>query len=161
MAGRLEVNDTQRIVRALEVYEATGRSLASWWDVKGTPLLDDARVDKLVIDRPRDDLHARCDQRFDQMMAAGALDEVRVLAAQKLSTELPAMRALGVAPLLVHLDGDLTRDAAIAQGKLETRQYVKRQQTWLKRNMMSWKHLDPAAVIEIISGAKDLDALGL
>jgi tRNA dimethylallyltransferase len=138
MAFRLDMNDTQRIVRALEVHEATGRSLAAWWDVKGTPLIDEASAIKLVIDRPREDLHARCDQRFDQMIAAGALDEVRALAIQNLSTALPAMRALGVAPLAAHLRGETSLDAAIAQGKLETRQYVKRQQTWLKRNMISW-----------------------
>jgi tRNA dimethylallyltransferase len=141
MAARLGVNDTQRIVRALEVMEATGRSLNEWQFVPGTPLIDATSAMKLVIDRPREDLHARCDQRFDLMMAAGALDEVAALAGQSLSTELPAMRALGVAPLLAHLAGDLSRDAAVAQGKLETRQYVKRQQTWLKRNMIAWKQI--------------------
>jgi tRNA dimethylallyltransferase len=138
MAQRLDMADTQRIVRALEVHEATGRSLAAWWDVKGEPLIDEAQAVKLVVTRTRDDLHERCDRRFDQMMANGALDEATALARLKLSPELPAMRALGVRPLLDHLAGRCTRQAAVAQGKLETRQYVKRQQTWLKRNMIAW-----------------------
>jgi tRNA dimethylallyltransferase len=142
MADRLGVNDTQRIVRALEVMEATGRSLNQWQFVAGTPLINETTAVKLVIDRPRGDLHARCDQRFDQMIAAGALDEVRALVALDLSSALPAMRALGVALLALYLRGDTSLDAAVAQGKLETRQYVKRQQTWLKRNMMSWTRIN-------------------
>lgn len=138
MARRLNPADRQRVTRALEVIDATGVSLASWQQQAGTPVIDAVTAVKFVVARSRDELHARCDQRFDLMMADGALEEVRVLATQQLSTDLPAMRALGVAPLLAHLAGSLSRDAAIAQGKLETRQYVKRQQTWLKRNMMSW-----------------------
>jgi tRNA dimethylallyltransferase len=161
MAQRLDQADTQRIVRALEVHEATGRSLASWWDVKGAALIDEARAVKLVVTRTREDLHERCDRRFDQMMAGGALDEVAALARLKLSPELPAVRALGVRPLLDHLAGRSTRDDAIAQGKLETRQYVKRQQTWLKRNMTSWRQVDPQTLDRMLSVSSDLDALGL
>jgi tRNA dimethylallyltransferase len=141
MAERLHPADTQRITRALEVIAATGVSLAQWQAEAGTPLIEAASAVKLVIERPRDDLHARCDARFDQMLAAGALDEVAHLAERRLALDLPAMRALGVRPLLDHLAGRLSRDEAVAAAKLETRQYVKRQQTWIKRNMISWKHM--------------------
>jgi tRNA dimethylallyltransferase len=141
MASRLAPNDMQRMVRALEVMAATGRSLNEWQFVPGTPTIAAERVIRLVVDRSREDLQARADIRFDQMMAGGALEEVRALAALNLSAELPLMRALGVRPLLAHLAGSLSLDAAIAAGKLETRQYIKRQQTWLKGHMMSWTRI--------------------
>jgi tRNA A37 N6-isopentenylltransferase MiaA len=80
--------------------------------------------------------------RFDAMMAAGALEEVRALLALDLSGELPVMRALGVAPLAAHLAGSTSLEAAVAAAKTETRQYAKRQLTWLRRNMISWKKMD-------------------
>ena len=86
-------------------------------------------------------LLARADLRFDRMLATGALDEVRALVAAGLDPKLPAMGALGVAPLAAHLRGDLPLDAAIARAKLDTRQYVKRQITWLKRNMITWNEV--------------------
>ena len=70
------------------------------------------------------------------MLAAGALDEVRALAALGLSSELPIMRALGVAPLAAHLAGRVPLEAAVEAAKAETRQYAKRQLTWLRRNMI-------------------------
>jgi tRNA dimethylallyltransferase len=142
MASRLGVNDLQRITRALEVIEATGKSLNEWQFVDGKPVVDGALALKIVVARPRDELRARADRRFDQMLAAGGLDEVRSLAQLALSSELPAMRALGVQPLLAHLEGVLTLDAAVVQAKLETRQYIKRQETWLRRNMIAWRHVN-------------------
>jgi tRNA dimethylallyltransferase len=76
------------------------------------------------------------------MIAAGAVDEVRRLAALGLSSDLPAMRAVGVPPLLAHLRSELTLEAAVAQAKLDTRHYVKRQLTWARRNMMSWMEIN-------------------
>lgn len=139
MAQTLRPTDPQRIVRALEVLEATGRSLARWQEIKGTPVLIDDNLEKIVVAPDRDTSRARCDARFDAMMAAGALDEVRALLAQNLDPDLPVMRALGVRPLGRHLAGEMTLEAAIAEAKAETRQYVKRQMTWLKGNMSAWK----------------------
>lgn len=161
ITARLDATDAQRLVRALEVFEATGRPLSEWQRSPGRRVIDGDGATKLVIDRPRADLQARADLRFDQMMAAGALDEMRMLAALALAPDLPLMRALGVRPLLEHLAGKLPREAAISAGKLETRQYIKRQQTWFKRHMMSWnaisaqqmKNIDPT--IDVI--AKNVD----
>jgi tRNA dimethylallyltransferase len=138
MASRLGCNDLQRMIRALEVIEATGKSLNEWQFVAGVPTIDPATAIKLVVDRPREELQARADQRFDQMLQIGALEEVRNLAALNLSPEQPLMRALAVRPLLDHVAGKCSREEAVAAGKLETRQYIKRQQTWLKRHMVSW-----------------------
>jgi tRNA dimethylallyltransferase len=148
MAARLNPADPQRVTRALEVLEASGQSLAQWQRTAGTPLLAEAETVRLVLLPERAALQARCDARFDVMMRAGALEEVRALLRLGLSPDLPAMRALGVPPLFEHLAGRLTLEAAVAQAKLETRQYAKRQMTWLKRNMMSWHNVNAQLSVE-------------
>jgi tRNA dimethylallyltransferase len=138
MARRLKPNDGQRIVRALEVFHATGTSLAAWQRTPGTPILDNAQVIKLVMLPPRQELRARADARFDQMLVQGALAEAEALAALNLDPALPAMRAIGVAPLVAAVRGKLSLVEATERAKAETRQYVKRQSTWLNRNMIAW-----------------------
>jgi tRNA dimethylallyltransferase len=139
MAARLMPTDGQRIVRALEVLECTGRSLAHWQRTPGTPVLDEGNTRRLLVLPDRAAQGAAIDARLDAMMAAGALDEVRALVALGLSDDLPVMRALGVAPLAAHLAGAMRREAAAASAKADTRQYAKRQLTWLRRNMTAWK----------------------
>lgn len=139
MAERLASSDTQRIVRALEVIEQTGRSLADWQQVRGAPVIDEAQAVRLLVTLDREDLHARAGARFDRMIASGALDEVRALEALQLDPDLPAMRAIGVRPLLAVIRGECSLEAAAEAAKAETRQYIKRQETWIKRNMITWK----------------------
>jgi tRNA dimethylallyltransferase len=141
MAARLEPSDTQRIVRALEVLDSSGRSLALWQSQPGEALLNDAACKKLLVLPDRAVLHARADARFDAMMAAGALDEVRALARLDLSSDLPAMRALGVAPLIAALRGEMPIADAVMTAKAQTRQYIKRQETWIGRNMIAWENI--------------------
>jgi tRNA dimethylallyltransferase len=142
MAARLEPADLQRIVRALEVLDSTGVSLANWQRLRGAPLIREAEAERYVILRDREVVRARCDARFDQMVAAGALDEARALAALNLDPALPAARAHGLRALQSYLRGEIDLEEAIAAGKLETRQYVKRQETWIRRYMIAWNHLD-------------------
>ena len=142
MAARLMPSDPQRIVRALEVLEATGRSLFDWQLVAGDALLSPSEAELLCVSPPRETLYARCDTRLDAMLEAGALEEVRRLAALRLDPGVPAMRALGVRPLLAHLRGMLTLDAARADAKTETRRYAKRQLTWQRRNMIAWQKIN-------------------
>lgn len=137
-AARLMPSDPQRIVRALEVLESTGRSLADWQREPGRPVLSENDTVRLLVLPERSTHGALIDGRFDAMMTAGALDEVRALLALGLSDELPVMRALGVAPLAAHLSGTLTLDEAVATAKGDTRKYAKRQHTWLRRNMIAW-----------------------
>jgi tRNA dimethylallyltransferase len=87
----------------------------------------------------RAELYRRIDMRFEAMLGAGALEEVGRLAAPGLDPRLPLMSALGVRPLLAHLAGTLSREEAVAAAQTETRQYAKRQLTWARSNMMSWK----------------------
>lgn len=141
MASRLQPTDSQRIVRALEVLDATGQSLADWQRIPGVPVLPSSTTIRMVIDTDRDLLYRNSERRFDNMLAAGALDEVMALAAKKYDTDLPIMRALGVQPLLAHLRGRIDLATAVDATKTETRNYIKRQITWQKSNMSSWKRL--------------------
>ena len=139
MAIRLDPGDTQRIVRALEVIDTTGVSLAEWQRRPGTPLIREAEAERYVIRRPREEVRRRVDARFDAMMKEGALDEARAVAELDLDPELPAARAHGLRPLIAHLKGEMDLQVAVEAGKLETRQYVKRQEIWLRRNMIAYK----------------------
>ena len=139
MAARLRPSDPQRVTRALEVLEATGVSLAVWQATPGTPLLDSGACERVVIVSDRTALVTRADARFDAMIAGGALEEVRALAALDLDPALPVMRALGVPQLMQHVRGDIDLADATTAAKLATRQYIKRQLTWLRRNMGEWK----------------------
>jgi tRNA dimethylallyltransferase len=139
MAARLMPSDRQRVVRALEVLESTGISLAHWQRTPGEPILREDETLRLLVAPDRAAHDDAIDRRFDLMMQAGALNEVRALLALGLSDELPIMRALGVRPLAAHLAGNLGGDEAVAAAKLETRQYAKRQMTWFRRNMIAWQ----------------------
>lgn len=156
MAQRLQTGDRQRVLRALEVIEATGRSLAEWHLKPAVPVLDAKQAHLLVAMPERDALYRRCDARFDVMMREGALDEVRRLMALRPTLDLPIMGALGVDPLAVHLAGHQSLEVAVTQAKAQTRQYAKRQLTWLRKHMMSWKlvNLEQNNVEDIIKDIK-------
>jgi tRNA dimethylallyltransferase len=143
IAKRLRSSDRQRLARALEVIEGTGKSLLYWQGQPEQGLLDPENTVKLVMDIERPELYARCDRRFDEMVDKGAIDEVEKLLDLKLPDTLPCMRALGVRPLGNFLQGRLTKNEAIEKAKTETRQYAKRQSTWLKSNMITWNHVNP------------------
>ncbi len=138
MAARLSPSDSQRLARALEVVRATGRSLRSFH----TPQSDGLRVSAQIIATrllpDRTALYAACDQRLDQMIASGALDEVKTLAARQLSPELPVMKAVGVPELLGVVRGDADLPTALAAAKLSTRHYAKRQYTWFRNQCADW-----------------------
>ncbi|HKQ54956.1 MAG TPA: tRNA (adenosine(37)-N6)-dimethylallyltransferase MiaA [Methyloceanibacter sp.] len=138
MAARIPPTDSQRIVRALEVIDATSISLADWQGAGAAPVLAPDCVVKLVIAPERAPLYAAIDARFDRMLEAGAIEEVGALLALGLDPGLPAMRAHGVRELAGHLSGRTTRAEAVAKAKTETRRYAKRQMTWLKRFMKDW-----------------------
>ena len=155
MGARLNPGDSQRLVRAWEVIEATGQSLAEWQMLKGTPVLT-GDLGRYVVKPNRDWLVARIARRFESMIEAGALDEVRALGA--LDPELPAGRALGVPQLRAHLEGRLTLELAVGQAVAETRRYAKRQMTWFRHQMPDWTVIessDVGAMAEIISQALD------
>jgi len=143
MAARLDPGNSQRLARAWEVLEATGRSLAWWQDQPPAPPPLSARTLTLVLDPEREALRAAIDARFAAMVAAGALDEVRALLARTLPPDRPVMKAVGVPELAAHLRGDIDLATAIARAQAASRQYAKRQRTWLRHQMRADLTLTP------------------
>jgi tRNA dimethylallyltransferase len=137
-ARRLMPLDRSRVSRALEVVLATGRSLTDWHREGQPPLVDTAKAAKVFITCERTELVRRIEMRFAAMLAAGALDEVRALAARGLDPLLPAMKAHGVPWLIRHLNGEITLEEAAAGGVMDTRRYAKRQVTWFRNQMKDW-----------------------
>jgi tRNA dimethylallyltransferase len=152
MAARLKPGDRMRICRALEVLEATGRSLADWHRDGMPALLDPEGALKIFLDVDRAELRRRIDARFDAMLAAGALDEVRALAARGLDPMLPAMKAHGVPWLIRHVRGELGAAQATECGKNDTRRYTKRQVTWFRHQMPGWAWMAPEAAEQAVQG---------
>jgi tRNA dimethylallyltransferase len=142
-AQRLMVNDRSRISRALEVVLATGRSLTDWHREGMPALVDSAGAAKVFLTSERKQLVARIEKRFAAMLDAGALEEVRALAARKLDPALPAMKAHGVPWLIRHLNGDISLDEAAAGAIMDTRRYAKRQLTWFRNQMEDWPMVAP------------------
>lgn len=135
MAARLKSGDSQRNLRALEVVEATGISLNVWQQQASAPLFPEASYAVFAAMHPREEIYARIDQRFEAMMQHGALEEVRALLALGLSSEIPIMRAHGVPELMAYTRGEVTLEDAIAKGQQNTRNYAKRQMTWLRNQL--------------------------
>jgi tRNA dimethylallyltransferase len=143
---RLRPTDGQRIARALEVLEATGEPLGTHHarGAAASPLAG-AAVCRIAIVPDRDALYRRCDARFVQMMEQGALDEVKRLMALDLDPALPAMRAIGVQALARHLTGEIEIGEAVRIAQRETRNYAKRQLTWLRHQMPAFRQVGDAA----------------
>ncbi len=139
MAAKLRPTDPQRVVRALEVIDATGVSLAEWQGASTPPVLALTEVAKLVIAPEREAVYAKIDVRFDRMIEGGALEEVRDLMVLGLDPGLPVMRAHGVRELAAYQAGASNLKDAVAKAKTETRRYAKRQMTWLRRFMTDWQ----------------------
>ena len=149
-AAQLRPTDRTRGARAVEVVAATGRSITDWRREGLPPLLDNARVTKVFLAPDRALLYRRIDARFDAMLSAGALDEVRALAARRLDPLLPAMKAHGVPWLIRHLAGEISLAAAAEQAKKDTRHYAKRQFTWFRHQLGDWPQADPADAWEAL-----------
>jgi tRNA dimethylallyltransferase len=144
-AGRLEPRDRTRVARALEVIEATGRSLTDWHRDGLPPLLPPGQFRAVFLAPERDELYARIDARFDTMLSSGALEEVQRLGARQLDPLLPAMKAHGVPALLRHLAGEITREKAAEIGGADTRHYAKRQFTWFRHQLPEFEWMTPEA----------------
>jgi tRNA dimethylallyltransferase len=147
-AARLTPSDGVRLARALEVLQATGRTLSDWHKAGQVPLIDAHDVAKIFVTPERAELHRRIDARFDAMLAAGALEEVRILDARGLDPLLPAMKAHGVPWLRRHLAGEITLASAVAEAKNDTRRYSKRQLTWFRNQMPGWRWVPPQEAME-------------
>ena len=150
-AERLKPRDRTRIARALEVVEATGRTLPDWHRDGLPPLLPQGEFNALFLAPDRDQLYARIDARFDAMLDAGALEEVEALALRKLDPLLPAMKAHGVPALVRYLNGEITREQASDIGRADTRHYAKRQFTWFRHQLPEFEWMTPDEAKEWIT----------
>ena len=130
-AAKLRPRDSQRIARAVEVWLGTGIGLAAWHERQGEALRG-WRASAILFDPPRENLRQAIADRFDAMLAAGALDEVRAVLAGNPAPSLPGLRAHGVPELLAHLRGEITLEAARDRAVAATIAYVKRQRTWFR-----------------------------
>ena len=144
IAKQLEISDRQRVVRALEVVESTGKSLLHWQAEKGTPVFNSDVTYKKILKVPdRAILHKRINRRFDQMIEEGAMAEVEQLLARNLDPSLPAMKAIGVPQLAAIVSGELGEHEAIEKAKAASRQYAKRQSTWFRNSFADdWQKID-------------------
>jgi len=141
-AKELRPSDRQRMIRALEVFESTGRSIFEWQKDKGKPLLQDISVKKILIMPERPVLHERINMRFDQMVEEGALQEVEALLTKNLQETASVMKAIGVPQFASHLRGEISLEEAIEKAKAATRQYAKRQSTWFNNSFDDgWERL--------------------
>ena len=145
-AARLMPGDGQRIVRALEVLDATGRSISAFQSATGPAVIAPERAEKIVVLPDRAVLAARIDRRFGQMLQSGAVEEVKALLALNLSPAMPVMKAIGVPQIAAMLAGQMSEAEVIERGAAATRQYAKRQMTWFRNQLdESWQRIDPNA----------------
>ena len=145
-AARLMPGDGQRIVRALEVLEATGRSIGFFQSATGPAVIAPERAEKIVVLPDRAALAARIDRRFGLMLETGAVEEVKALLALNLSPAMPVMKAIGVPQIAAMLAGEMSAAEVIERGAAATRQYAKRQMTWFRNQLdENWSRVDPSA----------------
>lgn len=131
-ASELEPGDSQRVARALEVKRSTGVTLGDWQQAKAGGIGDAVDLVGVVMMPERQWVYDRCDKRFAAMVEDGAVEEVKALLARELSPELPVMRAIGVPEIASLIRGERSKEECIAAGAQSTRQYAKRQFTWLR-----------------------------
>ncbi|MCK5574405.1 MAG: tRNA (adenosine(37)-N6)-dimethylallyltransferase MiaA [Sphingomonadales bacterium] len=136
-AERLPVGDTQRLLRAWEVTTHTGRPFSTWQDEPRNPPLPEAIFTTIAIEPPRDQLYASIDRRFSQMVELGVVDEVKALLAIGIAAELPVMKALGVPEIAAFVRGEITLDDAISKAQKLSRNYAKRQLTWVRNQVQA------------------------
>ena len=152
-AARLFPGDTQRVVRAWAVWEATGRSLTEWrstrspifggsgvagvpdGDGPGPEVAPEPWFDIYLVMPQRDVVYAACDRRFERMVKEGGLDEAAALADRRLPPDAPILKALGVPQLIAHLRGEMSLNEAVALAQRQTRRYAKRQLTWFRHQI--------------------------
>jgi tRNA dimethylallyltransferase len=147
-AARLMPGDRARITRALEVALATRRPIGDWHREGLAPVLAEERCLCVFLDPDREAVKRRIDARFDAMLTAGALEEVRALDARGLDPVLPAMKAHGVPWLRRFVHGEISLEEAAEGGKRDTRRYTRRQATWFRNQLPGWRWLKPEEALE-------------
>jgi len=142
---RIDILDKHRAIRALGVYEVAGKPMSEFMSEKQSPLaMEFDQINKHVVHWSREKLYERINLRFDLMMGQGALEEVISLHERGLDESLPAMRAIGVGALIDYHKGSISLEAAIEDSKQKSRNYAKRQLTWVRNQMADWQKIEGA-----------------
>ena len=153
-AAVIDMNNPRRVLRAWEVLEVTGTGLADWQDRTPPPVLPLSDCLAIAMTPDRNWLYRRCDLRFEKMMAGGAVEEVRAVIAMDLPPDAPGLKAVGAGALRDWLEGRITRDQAITRAQQETRNYAKRQMTWIRNQMSAWHTLAAPNIETVLALAK-------
>uniref|UniRef100_A0A3B0JC11 tRNA dimethylallyltransferase n=1 Tax=Wolbachia endosymbiont of Aleurodicus dispersus TaxID=1288877 RepID=A0A3B0JC11_9RICK len=140
--GKIFINDSHRLSRALEVITETGKSIFVWQENRQPPLFNNFKVYTILPER--ENVYQKIDSRFIKMIENGAINEVKDLLSMNLSPHLPAMKAHGVPEIVKYLQGEITLDKAIQIAQINTRHYAKRQYTWFKNQFPNSQVIDCA-----------------
>lgn len=150
--ARLPEGDAQRLIRAWEVYEATGEPLSHFQTLPRVPLIHQTAAKALILP-PRQTLYARCDFRAAEMVSSGGIEEVEALLARGLDPLLPAMKTLGVPEIAAYLKGEASREEALEMLQQATRRFAKRQTTWFRNQTSDWPRYETAEeVVAALAG---------
>ncbi len=149
LAEKLKISDSQRLLRAYEVWLGTGKPL-SWWQSQGLkPIYP---IDKFIVfnmDVSRPELYERCNTRFITMLEQGAVNEVKSLLELGLPPDLPSMKSVGVPELAAYLKGGMSLEMATEQAQQATRNYAKRQLTWFRHQLPAHHMVSSAQDVKI------------
>ncbi len=133
----IDINNQMRVIRAWEVLKETGKSLNKWQSKTGSPILPLTKCQPLVINPDKNDLDKKIKMRFEEMVKMGALDEAR-RNLDMWNQDIIASKAIGASELISYLKNEISLDEAITNASIATRQYAKRQRTWIKARMKQW-----------------------
>tara|TARA_Y200000002_G_scaffold236846_1_gene195646 strand:- start:1631 stop:2545 length:915 start_codon:yes stop_codon:yes gene_type:complete len=147
---KINSNDRQRIMRALEVYEGTNKKISDFWLMKREKIINYKTIN-FKIDADREWIYKNCDLRVDYMFENGVVEEVRHLLNKNYSENSPIMRAIGVDEIISFLNNDITIDRVLELIKFKTHQYAKRQITWINNQMISWNSINTQYSNKIIN----------
>jgi tRNA dimethylallyltransferase len=147
---KINPNDKQRIIRALEVYEGTNKRISEFWLMKREKIINYESIN-FKIDADRKWIYKNCDLRVDYMFENGVIEEVRHLLNKNYSKNSPIMKAIGVDEITLFLNNDINIDRASELIKFKTHQYAKRQITWINNQMISWNSINTQYSNKIIN----------
>ena len=140
IASKIDSNDKQRILRALEIYRGTKKKMSDFWSEKRIKYFNNPSI-KIILKSSRESLYKNCDTRFDKMIKNGAIEEVELLIKKKLNKDMPIMKAIGVKEISSYLEKTITLDEVGNLIKFRTHQYAKRQLTWARNQMITWEEV--------------------